>query len=130
LDAALPEQLAQGPAEVGVLVLRHAEFARQRLGLERLVALARHRGQDSLAEVGHESAVGHRPESTGQRPSPFGPKDLVSSFWPTADGRSPTADLNRRRWSDWLNGVQAEALLRSSSMSRTKVCTLASRLSR
>src|SRR5438105_2529559 len=33
--------------------------------------------------------------------------------------------LNRRRCSDWLNGVQAEVWLRSSWISRVKLCTLA-----
>src|SRR5207248_3214118 len=53
-DAALLEQVAQRSAEVSVLLRRHAELARQGLGLERLIALPRDGDQDLLSKVGHD----------------------------------------------------------------------------
>ena len=64
---------------------------------------------------------------------------LAASIRGSLDSPSVTGDrrplpstlpLNSRRCSDWLNGVQADVLLRSSRMSRVKLWTLASRLSR
>src|SRR5262249_52443563 len=52
-DAPLLEQLAQRSPEVGILVRRDSDLARQGLGLEWLIALPRHRGEDLLGKVRH-----------------------------------------------------------------------------
>src|SRR5262249_25078539 len=53
LDAALLEERAQGLAEVGVAVRGDVQLARQGLGLERRVGLARQVREDLLGETGH-----------------------------------------------------------------------------
>src|SRR5438552_3869219 len=53
LDPALLEQVAQIAAELGVMLLRHLQLPCQRLGLERLIALAGESAQDFGGEIRH-----------------------------------------------------------------------------